>query len=147
MRPRLSSFAYVLIEALRRLGLNATSLAAATASSICLKPLKIGAIKGNTPVVSVPGQRQQWRRKPLHLVVDGLSAHKTKTVRVYVNRLRSKLTLHFPRLCAGSESGRTGLELHHAHGHSPQSPPSGRTATVKVSQACAVGAVPEVVAR
>jgi len=87
--------------------------------------------KGQTPVVSVPGQRQRisaasavsakgafWfatytgglnatlfvellrkmmyrRRKPLHLIVDGLPAHKTKAVREYVNELEGKLTLHF----------------------------------------------------
>jgi transposase len=87
--------------------------------------------KGQTPVVSVPGQRQSisaasavnskggfWfatyhgglngelfvtllrqmmkgRRKPIHLVLDGLPAHKTKVVREYVDRLKGKLTLHF----------------------------------------------------
>lgn len=87
--------------------------------------------KGQTPVVTVPGQRQSisaasavnskggfWfatysgalngelfvtllkqmmrgRRKPLHLVVDGLPAHKTKAVREYVDGLKGKLTLHF----------------------------------------------------
>jgi transposase len=87
--------------------------------------------KGQTPVLTVPGQRQSisaasavnskggfWfatytgalngelfvtllkqmmrgRRKPLHLVVDGLPAHKTKAVREYVDGLKGKLTLHF----------------------------------------------------
>ena len=87
--------------------------------------------KGQTPVVTAPGQRQSisaasavnskggfWfatytgalngdlfvtllkqmmrgRRKPLHLVVDGLPAHKTKVVREYVDGLKGKLTLHF----------------------------------------------------
>jgi transposase len=87
--------------------------------------------KGQTPIVTVPGQRQSisaasavnskggfWfstyagalngdlfvtllkqmmrgRRKPLHLVVDGLPAHKTKAVREYVDSLKGKLTLHF----------------------------------------------------
>jgi transposase len=87
--------------------------------------------KGQTPVVTVPGQRQSisaasavnskggfWfatyagalngelfvtllkqmmrgRRKPLHLVVDGLPAHKTKAVREYVDSLKGKLTLHY----------------------------------------------------
>lgn len=87
--------------------------------------------KGQTPVVTVPGQRQSisaasavnskggfWfatyagalngelfvtllkqmmrgRRKALHLVVDGLPAHKTKAVREYVDSLKGKLTLHF----------------------------------------------------
>ncbi|MFB9115267.1 IS630 family transposase [Xanthomonas arboricola pv. corylina] len=88
-------------------------------------------VKGHTPVVSVPGQRQgisaasavnskggfwfaiyqgglngekfigllrqmmKGRRRPLHLVLDGLPAHKTKGVREYVDGLKGKLTLHF----------------------------------------------------
>ncbi len=87
--------------------------------------------KGETPVVSVPGQRQGisaasavnakggfWfatykgglngdlfidllrrmmhrRRKPVHLIVDGLPAHKTRAVRNYIDKLEGKLTLHF----------------------------------------------------
>lgn len=35
------------------------------------------------------------RRKPIHLVLDGLPAHKTKAVRQYVDSLKGKLTLHF----------------------------------------------------
>lgn len=89
------------------------------------------AVKGITPVVSVPGQRQSisaasavnskggfWfalysgglngelfvallkqmmkgRRRPVHLVLDGLPAHKTRGVRDYVESLNGKLTLHF----------------------------------------------------
>lgn len=92
---------------------------------------KTWGVKGQTPVVSVPGQRQSisaasavnakggfWfalysgglngdlfvsllrrmmkgRRKSLHLVMDGLPAHKTRAVRDYVDELRGKLTLHF----------------------------------------------------
>ena len=44
LRLWLASFAYVLIEALRRLGLRVTSFAVATAGSIRLKLLKIGAL-------------------------------------------------------------------------------------------------------
>jgi hypothetical protein len=44
LRLWLASFAYVLIEALRRLALQDTELAAATAGSIRLKLLKIGAV-------------------------------------------------------------------------------------------------------
>lgn len=44
LRLWLSSFAYVLVEALRRLGLKGTALAVATAGSIRLKLLKIGAV-------------------------------------------------------------------------------------------------------
>ena len=86
---------------------------------------------GQTPVVSVPGQRQSvsaasavsakgafWfatyqgalsgdlfvellkklmfrRKKPLHLVLDGLPAHKTRAVKTYVASTEGKLTLHF----------------------------------------------------
>ena len=35
------------------------------------------------------------RRKPLHLIVDGLPAHRTRLVRDYVNILEGKLTLLF----------------------------------------------------
>ena len=37
----------------------------------------------------------KWRRRPIHLVLDGLPAHKTKAVRDYVAGLQGKLTLHF----------------------------------------------------
>lgn len=35
------------------------------------------------------------RKKPLHLVVDGLPAHKGKAVKEYVKKTEGKLTLHF----------------------------------------------------
>jgi hypothetical protein len=44
LRLWFASMAYVLLEALRRLGLKATKLADATCGSICLKLLKIGAL-------------------------------------------------------------------------------------------------------
>lgn len=88
-------------------------------------------VKGQTPVVRVPGQRQSisaasavsakgafWfvtypgglngelfvallkklmyrRKKPLHLVVDGLPAHKKAVVKDYVAGTHGKLMLHF----------------------------------------------------
>jgi transposase len=88
-------------------------------------------IKGQTPIVERPGQRQSisaasavnakggfWyctyqggltaelfvcllrqmmrhRPKPIHLVVDGLPAHKTKLVKDYVQSTKGRLTLHF----------------------------------------------------
>src|ERR1700719_2192135 len=88
-------------------------------------------VKGQTPVVERPGQRQTisaasavnakggfWyctyqggltaelfvgllrkmmrhRAKPVHLVVDGLPAHKTKLVKDYVLSAKGRLTLHF----------------------------------------------------
>ena len=87
--------------------------------------------KGQTPVVSVPGQRQgisaasavsskgafwfatypgglngelfvtllrrmmRGRRRPLHLILDGLPAHKTNAVKQYVAGLNENLTLHY----------------------------------------------------
>jgi transposase len=88
-------------------------------------------LKGQTPVVERPGQRQsisaasavnakggfwyctyqggltgelfvtllrkmmRYRRKPVHLVLDGLPAHKTKLVKDYVQSTKGRLTLHF----------------------------------------------------
>ena len=88
-------------------------------------------IRGQTPVVQRPGQRQSisaasavnakggfWyctyeggltaelfvrllrrmmrhRSQPIHLVVDGLPAHKTKLVKDYVQSTEGRLTLHF----------------------------------------------------
>lgn len=88
-------------------------------------------VKGQTPIVQRPGQRQSisaasavnakggfWyctykggltaelfvsllrqlmrhRPKPVHLVVDGLPAHKTKLVKDYVQSTAGRLTLHF----------------------------------------------------
>jgi len=88
-------------------------------------------VKGQTPVVERPGQRQSisaasavnanggfWycvyqggltgelfvlllrkmmrrRTRPVHLVVDGLPAHKTKLVKDYVASTEGRLTLHF----------------------------------------------------
>jgi transposase len=88
-------------------------------------------VKGQTPVVERPGQRQsisaasavnakgafwyctydgaltaelfvtllrrmmRYRRKPVHLVVDGLPAHKSALVKDYVQSTKGRLTLHF----------------------------------------------------
>ena len=92
---------------------------------------KTWGVKGQTPVVERPGQRQsisaasavnskgafwyctyhggldaalfvellrrmmQHRTKPVHLVVDGLPAHKTMLVKAYVASTHGLLTLHF----------------------------------------------------
>lgn len=92
---------------------------------------KTWALRGKTPVVNRPGQRQSisaasavnakgafWfatyeggltgdlfvellkrlmrrRKKPLHLVVDGLPAHKNAAVKKYVADTDGRLTLHF----------------------------------------------------
>jgi transposase len=92
---------------------------------------KTWGVKGQTPIVDRPGQRQSisaasavndkgafWyctyegglsgelfvtllrkmmrrRARPVHLVVDGLPAHKTAVVKTYVASTRGRLTLHF----------------------------------------------------
>jgi hypothetical protein len=92
---------------------------------------KTWGVKGQTPVVERPGQRQSisaasavtarggfWsctyqgglnaelfvtllkkmmhgRKKPVHLVLDGLPAHKTALVKAYVASTKGRLTLHF----------------------------------------------------
>lgn len=45
--------------------------------------------------VTLLRRMMRGRRKPLHLVLDGLPAHKTRAVRAYVDELKGKLTLHF----------------------------------------------------
>jgi len=45
--------------------------------------------------VALLRKMMKGRRKPIHLVLDGLPAHKTKAVRAYVDSLQGKLTLHF----------------------------------------------------
>lgn len=92
---------------------------------------KTWGVRGQTPVVHRPGQRQsmsaasavnskggfwfctfsgalngelfvdllrqmmRYRKKPVHLIVDGLPAHKRLVVREYVESTGGKLTLHF----------------------------------------------------
>ena len=92
---------------------------------------KTWGLRGQTPVVKIPGQRQSisaasavsakgafWfatyqgglkgesfvellrklmhrRKKPLHLILDGLPAHKTKVMKTYVAATEGRLTLHF----------------------------------------------------
>jgi len=53
-----------------------------------------GGLNG-TLFVTLLRRMMRGRRKPLHLIVDGLPAHKTRAVRDYVDELRGKLTLHF----------------------------------------------------
>ena len=45
--------------------------------------------------VTLLRKMMRGRRKPLHLVLDGLPAHQTKVVRDSVNEWKGKLTLHF----------------------------------------------------
>lgn len=92
---------------------------------------KTWGVRGQTPVVERPGQRQsisaasavnakgafwfctyagalnaelfvvllgkmmRYRRRPVHLVLDGLPAHKKACVKKYVESTNGKLTLHF----------------------------------------------------
>jgi len=41
-------------------------------------------------------QMMTRRRRPLHLALGGMPAHKTRAVRDYVESLKGELTLHFP---------------------------------------------------
>lgn len=117
---------------------------------------KTWAVRGQTPVVHRPGQRQsisaasavnangafwfctyegalnaegfvellqkmmRYRKKPVHLVLDSLPAHKKALVRDYVSSTKGKLTLHFlpgyapdlnPDDLVWSHVKRTGTEL------------------------------------
>lgn len=45
--------------------------------------------------VTLLRQMLRGRRRPLHLILDGLPAHKTKAVTQYVAGLNGKLTLHY----------------------------------------------------
>src|SRR5574337_1005840 len=45
--------------------------------------------------VTLLRQLMRRRRRPLHLIVDGLPAHKARAVKDYVKKLDGKLTLHF----------------------------------------------------
>lgn len=45
--------------------------------------------------IELLGQMMRYRRKPVHLVLDSLPAHKKATVREYVVSTKGKLTLHF----------------------------------------------------
>lgn len=53
-----------------------------------------GALNGER-FVELLRRMMKGRRKPIHLIVDGLPAHKTLAVRAYVESLKGKLTLHF----------------------------------------------------
>ena len=53
-----------------------------------------GALNGEL-FVAMLKKLMRWRRKPLHLVLDSLPAHKTKVVKTYVASTHGRLTLHF----------------------------------------------------
>lgn len=52
-----------------------------------------GGLNGNL-FIKLLGRMMRGRRKPLHLILDGLPAHKTHAVKQYVAGLQGKLTLH-----------------------------------------------------
>jgi len=121
---------------------------------------KTWGLKGQTPVIERPGQRQSisaasavnasgafWyctyeggltaelfvallrkmmrhRAKPVHLVIDGLPAHRTALVKAYVASTRGRLTLHFlpgyspdlnPDEAVWSHMKRTGVARNPLH--------------------------------
>ncbi len=53
-----------------------------------------GALKGEL-FVALLKKLMRRRKKPLHLVLDSLPAHKTKVVKTYVASTQGRLTLHF----------------------------------------------------
>ena len=128
---------------------------------------KTWGVRGQTPVVQRPGQRQsfsaasavnangafwfctydgalnaelfiellqqmmKYRRKPVHLVLDSLPAHKKAIVRDYVASDRRHADPAFPaRLCARSESRRVGVESCQTYRH-------GKTAAASRAKNCA----------
>ena len=54
-----------------------------------------GAARTITLFVDLLKQLLYRRKKPLHLVVDGLPAHKKAVVKEYVTNSEGRLTLHF----------------------------------------------------
>lgn len=124
---------------------------------------RIWGVKGQTPVVERPGQRQSigaasavnakgafWyctyegrltaelfvellpkmmrhRSKPVHLVMDGLPAHKTKLVKRYVESTKGQLTLHFlPGYAPGLNPDELVWSHAEAHGRRQSASPQGR---------------------
>ena len=54
-----------------------------------------GAARTITLFVDLLKQLMYRRKKPLHLVVDGLQAHKKAVVKAYVTNTEGRLSLHF----------------------------------------------------
>jgi transposase len=60
----------------------------------------------------------QYRKKPVHLVLDGLPAHKKAIVRDYVTSTKGELTLHFlPGYAPDLNPDELVLESCQAHWH------------------------------
>ena len=126
---------------------------------------KTWGVRGHTPVVQRPGQRQsfsaasavnangafwfctydgalnaelfidllqqmmKYRRKPVHLVLDSLPAHKKAIVRDYVAATERQTDPAFPAgLCARSESRRVGVESCQTDRHCQTAAATGRKA-------------------
>jgi hypothetical protein len=69
------------------------------------------------------------RAQPVHLVIDGLTAHKKANVREYVASTQGKLTVHvLPGYAPEFEPGRIGMEPRQAHWRGAQSVVRGRKA-------------------
>jgi len=67
------------------------------------------------------------RRHPLHLILDGLPAHKALAVKHYVAELDGKLTVHYlPGYAPDLNPDEVGLEPCKAHGPRPPAAPEGR---------------------
>src|SRR5215212_11991689 len=78
------------------------------------------------------------RAKPVHLVVDGLPAHKTKLVKDLRAIGQGQAHAAFPSgICAGTEPRRAGMELCEAHWRGQNAAAQGRT--VKGQDRGAVG--------
>jgi len=78
-----------------------------------------GGLNGES-FVELLQRMMKYRRKPIHLVLDGLPAHKTALVKNYVASTEGRLTgppdlALFARLCPGFESRRIGIESCQAH--------------------------------
>lgn len=76
----------------RRQGISAASAVSATGAFWFAT--YAGGLNGDLFVILLR-RLMRNRRRPLHLVLDNLPAHKTRAVRDYVNAQKGKLTLHF----------------------------------------------------
>ncbi len=78
--------------------------------------------------VTLLRKMMRHRAKPVHLVVDGLPAHKTKLVKDYVQSTKGRLTLHFlPGYAPELNPDELGLEPCEAHRRGPNAAARGRT--------------------
>ena len=85
--------------------------------------------------------------KPVHLVVDGLPAHKTMLVKTYTASTDGMLTLHFlPGYAPELNPDEFGMEPHETHGRGPSAAATRRKATHQVeAQLAAIKRMPQLV--